>query len=130
MPARRLAAVLLCALAAGLIGLAMARFLEGVELVFYGVDAPSLPDRVAQAGWRSALAPAAGGLGAGPDRGPALHRLALGRGKGEERHRTSHGAHHARRRASPAWDLGLLGVLTQGDEESVVVHGHPGDGGH
>ena len=65
MPARRLAAVLLCALAAGLIGLAMARFLEGVELVFYGVDAPSLPDRVAQAGWRSALAPAAGGLGAG-----------------------------------------------------------------
>lgn len=47
MPARRLAAVLLCALAAGLIGLAMARFLEGVELVFYGVDAPSLPDRVA-----------------------------------------------------------------------------------
>ena len=53
MPARRLAAVLLCALAAGLIGLAMARFLEGVELVFYGVDAPSLPDRVAQAGWRS-----------------------------------------------------------------------------
>lgn len=65
MPARCLAAVLLCALAAGLIGLAMARFLEGVELVFYGVDAPSLPDRVAQAGWRSALAPAAGGLGAG-----------------------------------------------------------------
>lgn len=65
MPARRLAAVLLCALASGLIGLAMARFLEGVELVFYGVDAPSLPDRVAQAGWRSALAPAAGGLGAG-----------------------------------------------------------------
>lgn len=65
MPARRLAAVLLCTLAAGLIGLAMARFLEGVELVFYGVDAPSLPDRVAQAGWRSALAPAAGGLGAG-----------------------------------------------------------------
>jgi len=30
--------------------------------------------------------------------------------------------------AAPGDLSGLLGILTQGDEESVVVHGHPGDG--
>lgn len=56
----------MCGVCAGLIGIAMAWLLEGFELLFYGVAAGSLPERVAQApAWRRVAAPAAAGALAG-----------------------------------------------------------------
>ena len=64
--ARLLVAVVLAGAAAGLIGIAMARLLEGFEWLFYGVREGALPERVEAAPvWRRVLAPAVGGALAG-----------------------------------------------------------------
>ena len=64
--ARLLVAVVLAGAAAGLIGIAMARLLEGFEWLFYGVREGALPERVEAAPvWRRVLAPAVGGVLAG-----------------------------------------------------------------
>ncbi len=64
--ARLLVAVVLAGAAAGLIGIAMARLLEGFEWLFYGVHEGALPERVEAAPvWRRVLAPAVGGALAG-----------------------------------------------------------------
>lgn len=64
--ARLLVAIVLAGAAAGLVGIAMARLLEGFEWLFYGVADGALPERVGAApAWRRVLAPAAGGTLAG-----------------------------------------------------------------
>ncbi len=63
---RLVLAALLAAVAAGLIGVALAWLLEVVEWLGYGVAEGSLPDRVRGATpWRLVLSPAVGGLVAG-----------------------------------------------------------------
>ncbi|WP_368501431.1 chloride channel protein [Actinomyces sp.] len=64
--ARLCLGVVVAGIAAGVAGTAMALLLEGIERIFYGVDAGSLPERVAAAPpWRRVAAPVFGGIVAG-----------------------------------------------------------------